>query len=101
METVLRYVELIVKPSTTAQDIRKDRIIYGEWANTHAANPGAFVLGASYFRYIENPIRMSTLNETASAHMGFNASRVSSLYQNDLTEVRVNALCGYMLIRYA
>ena len=33
--------------------------------------------------------------------MGFNASRVSSLYQNDLTEVRVNALCGYMLIRYA
>ena len=75
--------------------------IFGEWANTHAANPGAFVLGASYFRDIENPIRMSTLNETASAHMGFNASRVSSLYQNDLTEVRVNALCGYMLIRYA
>lgn len=29
------------------------------------------------------------------------ASRESSLYQNDLTEVRVNALCGYMLIRYA
>jgi len=27
METVLRYVELIVKPSTTAQDIRKDRIL--------------------------------------------------------------------------
>ena len=30
METVLRYVELIVKPSTTAQDIRKDRISLSE-----------------------------------------------------------------------
>ena len=27
METVLRYVELIVKPSTTAQDIRNYRIL--------------------------------------------------------------------------
>lgn len=75
--------------------------IFGEWANTHAANPNAGVVGASYFRDAQNPMRMSTLNETASAHMGFNASRVSSLYQNDLTEVRVNALCGYMLIRYS
>ena len=39
METVLRYVELIVKPSTTAQDIRSFRIFqetsltYGNKAN--------------------------------------------------------------------
>ena len=31
----------------------------------------------------------------------FDASRTSSLYQNGLTEIRVNALCGYMLVRYA
>ena len=41
---------------------------------------------------------MSTLNETASAHMGFNASRVSSLYQG-IDEVRVNALFGLNLIK--
>ncbi|MFQ9392564.1 MAG: hypothetical protein ACLR2C_11030, partial [Parasutterella excrementihominis] len=29
----------------------------------------------------------------------FDASRVSSLYQNDLTEIRVNALFGLNLIR--
>lgn len=33
--------------------------------------------------------------------LSFDASRVSSLYQNGLTEIRVNALCGYMLIRYS
>ena len=72
--------------------------IFGEWANTHAANPNAGVVGASYFRDAQNPMRMSTLNETASAHMGFNASRVSSLYQS-IDEVRVNALFGLNLIR--
>ena len=30
METVLRYVELIVKPSTTAQDIREFSGAFGE-----------------------------------------------------------------------
>lgn len=29
------------------------------------------------------------------------ASRISSIYQSGLNEVRVNALFGYMLIRYA
>lgn len=29
----------------------------------------------------------------------FDASRVSSLYQNDLTEIRVNALFGLNLMR--
>lgn len=72
--------------------------IFGEWANTHAASPNAGVVGASYFRDAQNPMRMSTLNETASAHMGFNASRVSSLYQS-IDEVRVNALFGLNLIR--
>lgn len=76
-----------------------DPNIFGEWANTHAAYPNAVVVGASYFRDAQNPMRMSTLNETASAHMGFNASRVSSLYQKDLSEVRVNALFGLNLIR--
>ena len=37
--------------------------------------------------------------EPASAHMGFNASRISSIYQDNLTEVRVNALFGLHLIR--
>ena len=72
--------------------------IYGEWANTHAAYPSAGVVGASYFKDAQNPKMMSTLNETASAHMGFNASRVSSLYQG-IDEVRVNALFGLNLIR--
>ncbi len=35
------------------------------------------------------------------ADPSLDASRVSSLYQNGLTEIRVNALCGYMLIRYS
>ena len=73
--------------------------IFGEWANTHAANQEAFVFGASYFRDAQNPNRMSTLIEPASAHMGFNASRISSIYQDNLTEVRVNALFGLQLIR--
>ena len=72
--------------------------IFGEWANTHAAYPSAEVVGASYFKDAQNPKMMSTLNETASAHMGFNASRVSSLYQ-DIDEVRVNALFGLNLIK--
>lgn len=73
--------------------------IFGEWANTHAANQEAVVVGASYFRDTQNPNRMSTLMETASAHMGFNASRISSIYQDNIAEVRVNALSAMCLIR--
>lgn len=73
--------------------------IFGEWANTHAANTGAVVVGASYFRDTQNPNRMSTLMEPASAHMGFNASRISSIYQDNMSEVRVNALFAMCLIR--
>lgn len=73
--------------------------IFGEWANTHTTKHEAFVLGASYFRDAQNPSRISTLMEPASAHMGFNASRISSIYQDNLTEVRVNALFGLQLIR--
>ena len=36
---------------------------------------------------------------TSNRITDFNASSVSSLYQNDLTEVRVNALFGMYLIR--
>lgn len=37
----------------------------------------------------------------SSLDVSFDASRASSLYQNELNEIRVNALFGYMLIRYA
>ena len=37
--------------------------------------------------------------EPASAHMGFNASRISSIYQDNMSEVRVNALFAMCLIR--
>ncbi len=42
-----------------------------------------------------------TTTKASFGVVNFDLSRSSSLYQNDLTEVRVNALCGYMLIRYA
>ena len=90
--------DLDLKPQQNCPEYSGLPNIFGEWANTHAANPNAGVVGASYFRDAQNPMRMSTLNETASAHMGFNASRVSSLYQS-IDEVRVNALFGLNLIR--
>ena len=73
--------------------------IFGEWANTHATNTGAGVIGASFFRDTQNPSRMSTLMKPGSAQMGFNASLISSIYQDNMSEVRVNALFAMCLIR--
>nr|DAX39969.1 MAG TPA: hypothetical protein [Caudoviricetes sp.] len=55
--------------------------------------------GAAYFYIASEPTSMANEHSNASAQMGFNASRVSSLYQDNLTEVRVNALFGLQLIR--
>lgn len=55
--------------------------------------------GAAYFAIASETSSMAYGDSNASAQMGFNASRVSSLYQNNLTEVRVNALFGLQLIR--
>ncbi len=33
--------------------------------------------------------------------LSFDASKSSSLYTDGLSEIRVKALCGYMLIRYS
>ena len=55
--------------------------------------------GAAYFSIASAPTSMADGHSNASAQMGFDASRVSSLYQDNLTEVRVNALFGLQLIR--
>ena len=46
-----------------------------------------------------NSIDVSTVTGTANNTASFDASRVSSLYKNDLTEVNVNALYGLNLIK--
>ena len=46
-----------------------------------------------------NSIDVSTTTGTANNTASFDASRVSSLYKNGLTEVNVNALYGLNLIR--
>ena len=46
-----------------------------------------------------NSIDVSTATGTANNTASFDASRVSSLYKNGLTEVNVNALYGLNLIK--
>lgn len=75
--------------------------IFGSWEHTHAANPNSASSGAAYFRDSENQVHAVIENSPGSALLRFDASRITTLYQNDLNEVRVNALCGYMLIRYS
>ena len=61
------------------------------------SNIGAFSfknLSLDYFGWL------NAGQDKGGVTLSFDASRVSSLYQNGLTEIRVNALCGYMLIRY-
>lgn len=57
---------------------------------------------ALYYAYPDQAVKTqydySTENKIP-ADPAIDASRVSSLYQNDLTEVRVNALFGLNLIR--
>ena len=74
--------------------------ILGEWANTWANVKNAQFLGAAYFK---NPNSSGSFpvspNNPGSGQLGFDASHVSNLYQDNLAEVRVNALFGMCLIR--
>ena len=74
--------------------------ISGEWSYTWANSKNASVSGAAYFR---NPDSTSSFqvspNNPGSGQLGFDASHVSNLYQNNLNEVRVNAIFGMCLIR--
>ena len=58
--------------------------------------------GALYAVGGRSDIQVSNTNSPANlvaSDLNFDASRVSSLYQKDLSEVRVNALFGLSLIR--
>ncbi len=58
--------------------------------------------GALYAVEGQSDIRVSIENvhgDLVAPNLNFDASRVSSLYQKDLSEVRVNALFGLNLIR--
>ena len=74
--------------------------ISGEWAHTWANTKNSPVLGAAYFKKPDTtgsfPVNP---NNPGSGQLGFNASHVSNLYQNNLNEVRVNALFGLNLIK--
>ena len=74
--------------------------IFGEWAYTWANSKNSQILGAAYFK---NPDATSSFsvspNNPGSGQLGFDASHVSNLYQNNLNEVRVNAIFGMCLIR--
>ena len=72
--------------------------ILGEWPNIYAAEKSA-AGGCAFFRYEDNDLAESLTERRSSAHLAFDASRGSSIYQN-ISEVRVNALFGQYLIRY-
>ena len=86
--------------------------IFGDYPNikgrityTAANDPRAtsyYADSALYYAYPEQAVRTlfdySTENKIP-ADPAIDASRSSSLYQNDLPEVRVNGLFGMMLIR--
>lgn len=58
--------------------------------------------GALYAVGGRSDLQVSNTNSPANlvaSDLNFDASRVSSLYQKDLSEVRVNALFGLSLIR--
>ena len=52
------------------------------------------------FNSVMQMVSKQLTTETNPADVVLNAATSSSLYQDGLTEIRVNALCGYMLIRY-
>ena len=72
--------------------------ILGEWPNVYATQKST-VGGCAFFRYNDSNSGETLSERESSAHLGFDASRVSSLYQNSLYDVRVNALFGLSLIR--
>ena len=74
--------------------------ISGEWAHTWANSKNAPILGAAYFRNPDSTGSFPVIpNNPGSGQLGFDASHVSNLYQNNLNEVRVNAIFGMCLIR--
>lgn len=74
--------------------------IFGEWANTWSNTKNSQTSGASFFRDPNSSGSfLGSPNNPGSGQLGFDASHVSNLYQNNLNEVRVNALFGMYLIR--
>lgn len=74
--------------------------ISGEWAHTWANSKNSQILGAAYFKNPDSTGSFSVSpNNPGSGQLGFDASHVSNLYQNNLNEVRVNAIFGMCLIR--
>ena len=74
--------------------------ILGEWAYTWANVKNAPFSGAAYFKNPDGTGSFSVSpNNPGSGQLGFDASHVSNLYQDNLAEVRVNALFGMCLIR--
>ena len=72
--------------------------ILGEWPNVYATQKSTSG-GCAFFRYNDSNSGETLSERESSAHLGFDASRISSLYQNSLYDVRVNALFGLLLIR--
>ena len=75
------------------------RIIHGEWSNTYAVIANSEADGACYFKYPHMTASYLLESSGGSGQMGFDASRICSLYQTGMNEVRVNAIFGFNLIR--
>lgn len=73
--------------------------IHGEWSNTYAVIANSEADGACYFKYPHMTASYLLESSGGSGQMGFDASRICSLYQTGMNEVRVNGLFGMMLIR--
>lgn len=73
--------------------------IRGSWSYTHPVSINASADGAAFFQSSSDICMASKPEVNTPAQLSFNASRLSALYQDDLTEIRVNALFGLSLIR--
>lgn len=73
--------------------------IHGEWSNTYAVIANSEADGACYFKYPHMTASYLLESSGGSGQMGFDASRICSLYQTGMNEVRVNAIFGFNLIR--
>ena len=72
------------------------------YLSANDARAAGYENGALYYAYPAQAVKMLSdynIENKIPADPAIDASRVSSLYQNDLTEVRVNALFGLNLIR--
>lgn len=87
------------------QQSRENSRIKGRITYTAANDPRAtsyYADSALYYAYPDQAVRTLfdyNAENKIPADPAIDASRSSSLYQNDLTEVRVNALFGLNLIR--